>query len=140
MDELYQSQILALARFARQSSLLGTPTHDTHLKNPLCGDEVHLSAIIQDDIISDAAVTVSGCALCEAGAGLWLQLASQQPLHLMPDIAQSLAGFLASDDDIIADERLAPFAAIRSVKNRHKCVTLAAQASVALTEQIKKAR
>ena len=134
MDELYQSQILALARFARQSSLSGTSTHVTHLKNPLCGDEVHLSAIIQDDIITDAAVAVSGCALCEAGAGLWLQFASQQPLHLMPDIAQSLADFLASDSESIADDRLAPFAAIRPVKNRHKCVTLAAQASITLTK------
>lgn len=134
MDELYQSQILALARFARQSSIAGAPTHSTKLKNPLCGDEVHLSAIIQDDIITDASVTVSGCALCEAGAGLWLQLASQQPLHHMPAIAQSLTGFLASDGEDIADDRLAPLTAIRPVKNRHKCVTLAAQASIALTK------
>ena len=127
MDELYQSQILSLARMARQSDSIAHPTHQASVKNPVCGDEISLTLSIAGSRIEALHVQVSGCALCEAGAGFLHSHAQGADLTQIKGLSQTLAQFLAdkSKDDGDADERLVPFTPIKAVKNRHKCVMLA---------------
>ena len=129
MDELYQSQILALARLARTSTDIAQPTHHARVKNPLCGDEVVLRLSVQSDQIAAVHVSVKGCALCEAGAGLLYQQAQQAPLSAVHALSERLATHLSSTDDNPQTDSselvYAPFTAVRAVKNRHKCVLLA---------------
>ena len=130
MNELYQTQILALARTARQGFSMSAPTHSAKLKNPLCGDEVVLEIRIEDNHIKDIATKVQGCALCEAGAGLFIDLGSGKKLGELDKLHQQLAEFLKGDDS--HSSLFAPFTPIREVKNRHKCVMLAFTASTNL--------
>ena len=128
MDELYQSQILALARVARSGEEIAHPTHHAVVKNTSCGDEIALQICLEADQVTALHVTVSGCALCEAGAGL---LSQQAPLARLSDIARltsELEAFLASTGDVGTEDALVPFTPVRAVKNRHKCVTLAFKA------------
>jgi len=128
MDELYQSQILALARVARASEEIAHPTHHAVLKNPTCGDEISLHLCLDTDHIKTIHVAVSGCALCEAGAGLLLQQAQAASVSDIKLLASALEAFLSSEGDMTRDDALLAFTPVKGVKNRHKCVTLAFKA------------
>ena len=120
MDELYQSQILHLARAVRASTEIAHPTHHGHVKNTVCGDEIHLHLHLKDDKVTAIHIVVEGCALCEAGAGLWLQLAEGKMADELPHLADDIDAFLKQGNS----DEAGPFAAltpILTIKNRHKC-------------------
>ena len=130
MNELYQTQILALARSARHGFSVSVPTHSAKLKNLVCGDEVTLELQIKDDVIKEIGINVQGCALCEAGAGLFAQLALSENTERLSALHQELSQFLTGDDETAAI--FEAFTPIKDVKNRHKCVMLAFTASTQL--------
>lgn len=127
MDALYQEQILSLARLVRQCPDIAAPTHHASMKNPTCGDEATVKAIIKDDVIEALSVHIQGCALCEAGAGLLLQQAANKSLSDMHNISDALTRFLKAEGEEDRPEFLA-FTPVQQVKNRHKCVSLSFQA------------
>ena len=135
MQSIYQDKLLALARRARVNSLveLTAPTHRAEVNNPLCGDRI-LSAIrVENNVIIAAHVEAKGCALCEAGAGLWLDSVVGQNISSLSGYHSALTSWLAEQDDIDPSmkfaETLDSFSAVRPIKNRHKCVTLAFSAA-----------
>ena len=128
MDELYQSQILALARGVRTSSTIAHPTHHATVRNTSCGDEVHLDLLIKNNQICDIHIAVSGCALCEAGAGLLYQQARLSEVADISRLSDDFTAFLGAQADNGGDDALrpfTPFTPLREVRNRHKCATLA---------------
>ena len=125
MDALYQAQILAFARAARQDRVIAQPSYQVTSRNPLCGDEVVVSVLVDDDIVRQAHVAVKGCALCEAGAGLLVKQAAGQSLSELYRMGQDLSAFLKDDDQ--QSPLFDAFTPVKGVKNRHKCVTLAFQ-------------
>lgn len=131
MDELYQTQLLELARDARKASPLFSMTHQASVNNPTCGDKITLSLSLDLDVITDISVTVEGCALCEAGAGFLLNHALGKSLTEITALGEAFAAFLQTDDEA-QKSPFSTFLPIRAVKNRHKCVLLAFQASSSL--------
>ena len=124
MDELYQKQILELARQARNSADIAHPTHHAKVNNPTCGDSVSIAAVLSGDEISQLQIDVEGCALCEAGAGLLVQLATHSRASEISAWHEKLDDFLQNDATEDVPAELVPFTPIRLVKNRHKCVKL----------------
>ena len=130
MESLYQKQLLTLASSARGLPALEDPSHKSVVNNPVCGDRVTAIIEIQNDIIVASAVEAKGCALCEAGAGLWMQMSAKRPLSdmslLHDDLARWLKGNADGDKYIgISRDIYAPLTPVRAIKNRHKCVLLA---------------
>ena len=124
MDELYQKQILELARQARNSADIAHPTHHAKVNNPTCGDSVSIAAVLSGDEISQLQIDVEGCALCEAGAGLLVQLATHSSASDISAWHKKLDDFLQNDATKDVPTELVPFTPIKAVKNRHKCVKL----------------
>ena len=131
MQSIYQDQLLALARHMREqkASPLATPTHKAEANNPVCGDHISTSIILENNIIVAAHAKAKGCALCEAGAGLWLKNVVGQTMSSLPAHHAALISWLADENepnhDVIFADMLEIFAPVRAIKNRHKCVTLA---------------
>lgn len=135
MDALYQEKILAFAKATRQQRPLPSPTHEALVSNPTCGDQVDLKLQIDGDAVHDASAEVRGCALCEAGAGLFLYISQTVNVSQLEVMRSALALWLAGDDTADIPEEMRVFEPVRAIKNRHKCVTLAFDASVkAVTE------
>lgn len=128
MQSLYQDQLLALARTARSSSALSAPTHTAEVNNPVCGDRIRASLVVADGVITAAHAEAKGCALCEAGAGLWLETVIGRDIDALPVLSSQLTDWLTSDSPDTAHSfpaSLDAFGPVRQIKNRHKCVTLA---------------
>ena len=131
MKSLYHDQLLDLARHARKqtNNSLIAPTHSAEVNNPVCGDRVRTFVIVENNIIIEAHAVAKGCALCEAGTGLWLNSVLGHTMSSLPRYHAALANWLTGQEDQFSDlvfpDGLNSFAPVRAIKNRHKCVTLA---------------
>lgn len=136
MDNLYQEQLLALAAVARNTPALAQFTHQAIVNNPVCGDKVTTRLLMENGVVISCSAQVKGCALCEAGAGLWLQQANGCHLSLLSKVHDDLANWLAGNGQIDKDlsEQYAALSPIRAIKNRHKCVLLAFTAAFSMAE------
>lgn len=128
MQSIYQDQLLALARGARASTALSAPTHTAEMNNPICGDRIRATLTVAGGTITHAHAEAKGCALCEAGAGLWLGMVVGREMAALPGLYDTLTDWLKAGqaprpDGFSSD--IEAFAPVRAIKNRHKCVTLA---------------
>ena len=136
MDQLYQERILGYAKALRQTTELSDATHHAMISNPTCGDRVEIRLRMESGNVAAVSTTVRGCALCEAGAGLLLELAPGLPASDVASLGDDLAKWLAGDEAIDIPDAMTAFAPVRVIRNRHKCVTLAFDAGkVALADR-----
>jgi len=131
MDQLYQDRILALAKAVRGSSQIDGATHHASVSNPTCGDRVDVSLVVSDGVIEAASTQVRGCALCEAGAGLVLNLVPSLTAQQVEAHRDRLKAWLGGADDQDLPAGMEDFQPVRAIRNRHKCVSLAYDACVA---------
>ena len=105
MESLYQTQLLALAKFARDFPPLPSYTHQAIVNNPVCGDRISARLTVKGNVITACTADVKGCALCEAGAGLWIQSVTGKPLLDLSKLHDALEGWLAGKKKDIGLER-----------------------------------
>lgn len=129
MDQLYQDRILAFAKAVRQAPELADVTHSATVSNPTCGDRVEIKLRVTSGEITAASTHVRGCALCEAGAGLLLEMAPGLSTEALTSIGDDLTAWLAGTGTGDIPDAMNAFAPVRAIRNRHKCVTLAFEAA-----------
>lgn len=121
-DELYQDELLRLAKEAPRRGRLEPNDASIRLDNPLCGDRVRIDVRIEGGRIADLAHEVRGCVLCQAAAGvIGTRAVGLDPggvARLCQDVDRVLAGGQAEVPEL---EAFRPVARHRS---RHECVTL----------------
>lgn len=129
-DRLYQDQLLALARLAREHPILDHPTHQAEMVNPSCGDKVTVSLTIDDRLITAMAVKVRGCAICEASAGLIHHFADIESTGMNSDAFMQMVTdipewFADPDNHHLPHAACAPLMPVKlSYRNRIRCATL----------------
>jgi nitrogen fixation NifU-like protein len=128
MDQLYQDRILAFAKAIRQTPELADATHSATVSNPTCGDRVDIRLRVATGVITAVSTHVRGCALCEAGAGLLIEMAPGLSKTAFTSLGDDFATWLAGTGESEIPEAMTAFAPVRAIRNRHKCVTLAFEA------------
>ena len=71
---IYQEKILSLAAKNKKIIALEDFNRSFEMRNPMCGDEVKVRIKLVETKIIDISAVVRGCALCEASAGLVVEL------------------------------------------------------------------
>ena len=129
-DRLYQDQLLALARLAREHPMLDHPTHRAEMLNPSCGDKVTVSLTIDGRLVKAMAVKVRGCAICEASAGLIHHFADTHPAGMnsaaFKQMIADIPEWFANPDNVnLPHTACAPLMPVKlSYRNRIRCATL----------------
>ena len=99
MDALYQEKILSWARAGRAITPLSGAFVSATISNPTCGDRVEVRLCLDaDNVITDVSAAVRGCALCEAGAGLFASLAPGMTATALPALQTGFTAWLGTDD------------------------------------------
>ena len=130
MDALYQEKILAFARSSRESEVVPDADATATVSNPVCGDRVEVRLKLdENNIVTAASTDVRGCALCEAGAGLFVNMAPGLESASLSRLHANFSGWLAGDDDNNVSPPMLDFHPVRNIRNRHKCVLLAFEAA-----------
>lgn len=70
MDDLYRDYILDHYKNPRNAGELPQATHRYHDTNPLCGDEITMMLLVEDDRIRDVRFIGRGCAISQASASI----------------------------------------------------------------------
>ena|SRR5690606_6115040 len=126
MDQLYQGVIIEHDRSPRNFRKLDAPTHHLEARNPLCGDEVSLELVVDDqDRIVDAAFQGRGCAVSKASASMLTVAVQGKTVPEARELARQFQALLRGEP---ADEgrlgKLKVFAGLSAYPMRVKCATM----------------
>lgn len=69
-DELYKELILDHYRYPHNRGVLEKPDVDMQQHNPVCGDEIRLTAMVKDGVISEIEFFGQGCSISQASASM----------------------------------------------------------------------
>ena len=127
-DQLYQEQIVALAKAKTGAGKLENPTKSARRDNPLCGDRVTIDVRVDGQgKIAEIAHQVRGCLLCQASASALASVAVGRDAAGIAELrhdAERAVGREAGE----AREPFAAFAPVAAHKSRQECVLLPLEA------------
>lgn len=127
-DQLYQAQIVALAKAKTGAGKLENPTKSARRDNPLCGDRVTIDVRLDGQgRIAEIAHQVRGCLLCQASASALASVAVGRDAAGIAEIRHDAERAVGRE----AGEARAPFVAFAPVaahKSRQECVLLPLEA------------
>ena len=128
---IYQEKILSLAAKNKKTIALKDFNRSFEMRNPMCGDEVKVRIKLVETKIIDISAVVRGCALCEASAGLVVDLFKNNDV---PDekFLKEFFSWLENTEKNLSDQlpiEMEIFEPIREIRNRHKCITMPFEAT-----------
>lgn len=123
LKELYQEVILDHYRNPRYAEGIANPTHFANGTNPLCGDEVRLSAIIDNDTIAQLSHDSVGCAICVASASMMAEASVGKTVSDFEILASNFYAMAKGEERDMG--KLSALAGVSQFPMRVKCATLA---------------
>jgi nitrogen fixation NifU-like protein len=130
LRELYQEVILDHSRHPRHFGTLEHPTHKAEGYNPLCGDKVSVTLVLnKEGRVADINFTGKGCAISQASASLMTELLAGRTLADAQKLMDGFLHLVKGEDaaDLSADDReyLDAMSGLSAFPMRVKCATLA---------------
>ncbi len=139
LDKLYQQTILEHNKNPRCFGEIADPTHRCHGRNPLCGDDYHLSLRVEDGIVAAIGYIGDGCAISKSSASMMSSAFVGKSVEVCQEMVSKFLDLLTSDHpDSSARAALKGLALFESVKKypvRVKCATLIWRAFSAALEK-----
>jgi len=68
--DMYTENILDLFKNPRNKGILENPTHENKRNNPICGDEITIQLILEDNQIKEVRFSGQGCAISQASTSM----------------------------------------------------------------------
>ncbi len=96
LEELYREIILDHYRSPRnRGELESPPAHRVEGFNPLCGDEVVLSMIVEDGTLADLKIGGSGCSISQSSASLMSAAVKGKPVDQVRRLISTFKGMMS---------------------------------------------
>ena len=96
LEELYREIILDHYRSPRnRGELESPPAHRVEGFNPLCGDEVVLSLLVEDGTLSDLKIGGSGCSISQSSASLMSAAVKGKPAREVRRLIGTFKGMMS---------------------------------------------
>ena len=89
-------RILEIASYTENNKTLKKFTHKSKHKNPLCGDEMEISLLVENDSVKDMGYQCKSCVYCQASASLLSRIIKNK------NIAQILV-FISHGEKMFSD-------------------------------------
>lgn len=126
--ELYQQVILEHNRKPRNFGRLEPHTHRAEGHNPLCGDQLELTLLVQDGVIADIRFEGHGCAIDVASASLMTTTLKGRTVADAEVLADQFRAMVRGELDPATDPnglgRLSLFQGVKDLPVRVKCAVL----------------
>jgi nitrogen fixation NifU-like protein len=139
-DDLYREIILDHYRSPRnRGELESPPAHRVEGFNPLCGDEVVVSLLVEDGKLSDVKIGGSGCSISQSSASLMSSAVKGKSVDEVHELIHTFKGMMSiheahlgkdgenEEPEVIDLNELGELAALQGVVKfpvRIKCATL----------------
>jgi len=125
-NDLYMEVILDHNKNPRNKGIIDEHTNHADGHNPLCGDNISLDLIIDNDIVKEIKFTGSGCAISTASSSILTEAILGKKIeeirHLFEDFHE-----LVTKDNVENNNlgKLSVFEGVKKYPARVKCATLA---------------
>ena len=125
LDDLYQEFILDHNRRPRNHGELDNAGKHAEGYNPLCGDRVDVTLILEDDVITDIKFQGKGCAISTASASLMTESVKGKSIEEAGRLFDRFHHIVTTGEDGESAGKLVAFAGVSRFPARVKCATLA---------------
>lgn len=127
LQELYQSVILDHNRKPRNFGELPEANHAADGRNPLCGDEVHVAIVLDNDVVQDIRFTGHGCAISKASASLMTAAVKEKSRNEIEHMFERFHSLVLGRDEQGGKDlgQLVVFSGVSRFPVRVKCASLA---------------
>jgi nitrogen fixation NifU-like protein len=126
LDDLYRDIILDHYRSPRNRGRLEQPDVATQGENPLCGDEIEVSLMVEDGRVADVRFSGKGCSISQASASMMTEGVKGKTLDEVKDLVAAFRGMMHGevepDEDELGD--LEALQGVRKYPVRIKCALL----------------
>ncbi len=134
LDELYREVILDHYRNPRRRGTIDGDHIHAEGNNPSCGDEFYLDVVIDDGVVTDAAMQGQGCSISQASGSMMMDAIVGTPVDEVREISRKFKIMMTIEEgeDPIDHDRpgsvLGDLEALQGVRKfpvRIKCADLA---------------
>ncbi len=134
LDELYRGVILDHYRNPRRKGKIAGDHIHAEGNNPSCGDEFYLDIVIEDGVVTDAAMQGQGCSISQASGSMMMEAIVGKDVSEIQDLAHKfrLMMTIEEGDNPVDESRpgavLGDLEALQGVRKfpvRIKCADLA---------------
>ncbi len=128
LSELYQQVILDHNKKPRNFRKLEEANRTAEGYNPLCGDQLTVYMLLEDDVVRDVSFEGQGCAISKAAASMMTQAVKgktrQEAEVLFDEFHRMVTGQLDEEATPNHLGRLTIFSGVRDYPARVKCASL----------------
>lgn len=125
MRDLYAQVIMDHAQRPRNRGEIEGADMERRISNPLCGDEVTVYAVFEDDHVADVRFTGRGCSISQASASMMTErLMGKSRAEAEAEVAGFKSRMRGEGEFDEADE-LAALGGVIRYPSRIRCATLA---------------
>ncbi|HLG68699.1 MAG TPA: SUF system NifU family Fe-S cluster assembly protein [Acidimicrobiales bacterium] len=105
LEELYREIILDHYRSPRnRGELPSPPAHRVEGFNPLCGDEVVVTLLVEDGRLSDIKIGGTGCSISQSSASLMSAAVKGKPIDEVRQLIATFKGMMSIHEASLGDE------------------------------------
>ena len=83
---MIDKEIIKIASNTNNHGVLNNHTHSSKLKNAICGDEMKIYLIVQNDAIKDFKYECESCIYCQASVSLLSRKAKNKPIEKVKNL------------------------------------------------------
>ncbi|GEK33822.1 iron-sulfur cluster assembly scaffold protein NifU [Kurthia sibirica] len=127
LDQLYRSVIMDHYKKPRNKGQLEGSNVAIDMNNPTCGDRIHLTLQVDDNIVTDAKFEGEGCSISMSSASMMTQLikgkTTEEALAFAQTFSEMMLGQEHDEDMDLGD--IEALSGVAQFPARIKCATLA---------------
>ena len=118
-------RILEIAAHTENNKIIENFTHKSKNKNPLCGDEMEISLIVEEDVVKDLGYQCKSCVYCQASVSLLSRKIKNKSIKEIEDFVAN-GEKLFDDVKVTLEKHWKEFKIILDKKNlaRKECLLL----------------
>jgi nitrogen fixation NifU-like protein len=138
LRELYREVILDHNSKPRNFGPLPGATGIADGYNPMCGDKVEVSVIVDGPVLKDVHFEGCGCAISQASASLMTEATKGKSVQDAKDLYVAFHQMVTSEEAVSLIDEMDPLSALAGVREfpvRVKCATLAWHALLSAIEK-----
>ncbi|MEK5037433.1 Fe-S cluster assembly sulfur transfer protein SufU [Sporosarcina sp. FSL K6-3457] len=127
LDQLYRSVIMDHYKNPRNKGVLADNNITIDMNNPTCGDVIHLTLQVENDIVQNAKFEGEGCSISMASASMMTQIVKGKNVNEAAKLAHVFSDLMLGKDidDSIDLGDIEALAGVAKFPARIKCATLA---------------
>tara|TARA_B100000900_G_C20185671_1_gene555793 strand:- start:197 stop:595 length:399 start_codon:yes stop_codon:yes gene_type:complete len=118
-------RILEIASNTENNKVIDNFTHKSKNKNPICGDEMEISLIVEDNKVTDMGYQCKSCIYCQASVSLLSQKIKNKNLDEIKKFIESSENMFGSTK-LVLEKKWKDFIELFNKKNisRKECLLL----------------